>query len=85
MKKLDVRFTRSPGGEHSMTRTGRGRNPSRSHMLKLADQAGVSSRQAAAIIDKVQIAVAHWPHHATTAGVTKAATEQVVQSLPRID
>ena len=34
--------------------------PGRSHMLKLAEQADVSKRDAGAIIAEVQTAVGHW-------------------------
>ena len=81
----DLLFTAGPGGEHTMTLAGEGRSPGRSHMLRLAEQVGVTKRGAAAIIDEVQAAVARRPHHATEAGVTKATAQQIVQSLPKIE
>jgi serine/threonine-protein kinase HipA len=44
----DLLFTPGPGGEHTMTIAGEGRNPARPHMLKLAEQADVSKREHAA-------------------------------------
>jgi len=81
----DLLYTPGPGGEHTMTLAGEGRNPGRSHMLRLAKQADVSRREATAIIDDVQAAVAHWSDHATEAGVTKDTAQQIAKSLPRID
>ena len=81
----DLLYTPGPGGEHTMTLAGEGRNPGRTHMLHLAEQADVSKREAAAILGEVQAAVAHWPDHAAEAGVTKATAQQIAQSLPRID
>ena len=79
----DLLYTPGPGGEHTMTVAGEGRNPGRSHMLQLAEQAGVTKRQAAAVIDEVRAAVAGWPDHAAQAGVSKAAARQIAQALPR--
>ena len=78
----DLLFTPGPGGEHTMTVAGEGRNPSRPHMLKLAERADVSKREASAIIDEVQAAVAHWPEHAAQAGVSEGTSGQVAEALP---
>ena len=80
----DLLFTPGPGGEHTMTVAGEGRNPGRSHMLKLAEQADVSKREADAIITEVQAAVARWPEHAAEARVSKGTAQQIAQSLPRL-
>jgi len=80
----DLLFTPGPGGEHTMTIAGEGRNPARPHMLKLAEQADVSKREAIAIIDEVQAAVGTWPEHAANAGVSKAAAEQIAQALSQL-
>ncbi len=77
----DLLFTPGPGGEHTMTVAGEGRSPNRSHMRRLAEQADVSKRDAAAIIDEVQAAVARWPDHAAEAGVSEPAAEEIAQSL----
>jgi len=45
----DLLYTPGPGGEHTMTLAGEGRNPGRSHMLRLAKQADVSRREATAM------------------------------------
>ena len=55
------------------------------HMLKLAEEADVSKREAAAIIDDVQAVVSRWPDHAAKAGVTKATAQHIAQSQPQID
>jgi serine/threonine-protein kinase HipA len=80
----DLLFTPGPGGEHTMTIAGEGRNPTRQHMLKLAEQADVSEREADAIIAEVQTAVTNWPDHAANAGVGKATANQIADSLFRL-
>jgi serine/threonine-protein kinase HipA len=76
--------TPGPGGEHTMTLAGEGKSPGRPHILRLAEQADVSKRQAARIIDEVQAAVARWKAHAAQAGVSKTAIRQIAQSLPQL-
>lgn len=79
----DLMFTPGPGGEHTMTVVGEGRNPGRPQMLQLAERADISRRQAAAVIDEVQAAVARWLDHAAQAGVSRAAARQITKVLPK--
>lgn len=80
----DLLFTPGPGGEHTMTLAGEGQKPGRSHMLRLAERAEVSTREAAAIIEEVRSAVARWPDHASQAGVARAAIDRITKLLPKI-
>jgi serine/threonine-protein kinase HipA len=80
----DLLYTPGPGGEHAMTLAGEGRNPGRSHVLRLAEQVDVSQREATGILDEVQAAIARWPAHATEAGLSKAGAKQIAQSLPEL-
>jgi len=73
----DLMFTHGPGGEHTMTVAGEGRRPGRSHLLGLAELAGLSNREAAGIIEEVATAVERWHHHACQAGVSSAAAERI--------
>ncbi len=77
----DLLCTPGPGGEHTMTVDGEGRNPEQLHMLRLAEQAGMSRREATEIIDEVRDAVIHWPAHAIRAGLSDAAIKQTAKSL----
>ena len=77
----DLLHSPGPGGEHSMTFAGEGKKPEHSHMLRLAERAGVSEREAIAIIDEVHSAVSHWSRHAARAGVAEASIERIAQSL----
>jgi serine/threonine-protein kinase HipA len=84
----DLVFAPGPGGEHSMTIFGEGRAPARSHLLKLADLAGVSGRDAHEILDEVASAVARWQTHARPAGVgtkgAKAIDKAIKECLARL-
>ena len=78
----DMVHTSGPGGEHTMTLAGEGRNPDRPHMLQLAQRSDVSKQDAERIIDEVQSAVSRWPSHACQAGVSPASIDQIANSLP---
>ena len=53
-------------------------------MLRLAEQAGMSTREASTIIDEVQAAVSRWKDFAAQAGVSQANIRQIAQSLPQL-
>lgn len=80
----DLLYTAGPGGEHTMTLAGEGRNPGRAHLLQLARQAGLSNRQAAAILSDVQAAVAAWEDFAGRGQVSRDGMRQIAQSLPKL-
>ena len=80
----DLLYTPGPGGEHTMTLAGEGKNPGRSHMERLAQQADVSKREAAVIIDQVQAAVVRWKEFAAHAGVSQASIHKIEVSFPKL-
>ena len=80
----DLLYTPGPGGEHTMSLAGEGKNPGRSHLLRLAAQADVAKREIVGIIDQVQAAVARWKDFATAAGVSPVSIRQIAQSLPQL-
>jgi serine/threonine-protein kinase HipA len=53
----DLLSTSGPGGEHTMTVAGEGKNPGRPEMLRVGESSGISAKEANAIIDEVQSAV----------------------------
>jgi serine/threonine-protein kinase HipA len=77
----DLIFSPGPGGEHTMTIAGEGRAPARSHLLQLADLAGISDRDAKVILDEVASAVAHWRAHARLAGVGARTAKTIEKAI----
>ncbi len=53
-------------------------------MLRLAEPADVSNREATAIVDEVQSAIARWPEHAAPAEVSTGGIKQIAKSLPKL-
>jgi len=80
----DLLYAPGPGGEHTMSLAGEGKNPGRSHLLRLAAQADVAKREIVGIIDQVQAAVARWKDFAAAAGVSPVSIRQIAQSLPQL-
>jgi serine/threonine-protein kinase HipA len=80
----DLLYTPGPGGEHTMSLAGEGRNPGRPHILRLAEQADVSKREANEIIEEVRDTVTHWENFAVQAGVSRSAIRRITQSLPQL-
>ncbi|MBI5883161.1 MAG: type II toxin-antitoxin system HipA family toxin [Elusimicrobia bacterium] len=80
----DLSYASGPGGEHSMTLAGEGKNPDRAHLLRLAEAAGVSKPQALAIIEEVRASVGRWAVVASRAGVSKACARRIASSFPKL-
>lgn len=77
----DLVFAPGPGGEHSMTVAGEGRSPRRSHLLRLAEAAGISNGEVESILDEVAAAVDQWRVHARRAEVGSQSTEAVREAI----
>lgn len=77
----DLTHSPGPGGEHSTTILGEGRQPAREHCLKLADQFGLKPRETTPIIDQINAATTRWPHFADQASCTKKIITQIGNSI----
>ncbi len=77
----DLTYSPGPGGEHTMTILGEGREPTRSLCLQLAEQFGIKRRLALSIIDQINEVVQQWPQYAQRAGCSKKATQQVKNAI----
>ncbi len=77
----DLVFSPGPGGEHTMTLAGEGHHPGRSHLLRLAERAGVSGREADGILGEVQASVSRWADWATQAGVSADSRRRISASF----
>lgn len=77
----DLCFATGPGGEHTMTVAGEGRAPTREHVLQLAKQFDIKSKDATGIIDDVNAGVARWSEFARAADCTKKTTHAIQSSI----
>lgn len=77
----DLIFSTGPGGEHTMTIDGEGRAPTRGHLLRLAEPAGISNRDARSMIDAVASAAARWRTHAREAEVGAKTAREIGKAI----
>jgi serine/threonine-protein kinase HipA len=80
----DLTFSSGPSGEHCSMIMGEGKNPRMTHLLKLAELAGVEQKKAYAIIEEVRSAVSQWEKFAKQAGVTQISCNLIQKALDRI-
>lgn len=73
----DLTFAPGPGGEHTMTVAGEGREPGREHLMRLAAGAGIARKAATDIVEAVAAAVTDWPRFARDAGVGKPVARKI--------
>jgi serine/threonine-protein kinase HipA len=77
----DLTFTQGPGGEHTMTVGGEGREPGRQHMLGLAEKAGIANREAADVIETISGVVAEWKRFFHEAGVGRGMGGKIDKAI----
>lgn len=77
----DLTFSSGPGGEHCTTIMGEGRNPTQSHLLKLAESASISNKSSKQIIEEVKSSVIKWPEFAEEANVSGQSIKNISNKL----
>ena len=80
----DLSWSAGPGGEHTMTIAGGGKSPTMGHIQTLAQQADISHREVAAIIDQAQAAISRWPQWAEQAGVTRRRAKEIAATFTKL-
>ena len=78
----DLTFSYGPGGEHSALVMGEGRNPGKTHLLRLAEKFQIS--RPSQIIDQVLDAVSNWEQFAKEAEVSSASTRTLDKKITSI-
>jgi serine/threonine-protein kinase HipA len=78
----DLVFSSGPGGEHSTTVMGEGRNPGTKDLLRLARKFDL--KKAAGILDEVASAVRRWKDFADKAGVANKTARAIQGTLDKI-
>ena len=73
----DLIFSSGPAGEHATTVMHEGKNPTTSHLLKLASLVSIPKDRATQILQQVKEAVSKWSHFAKIAHVSAASARNI--------
>lgn len=77
----DLTFSSGLAGEHSTTIMGEGKNPTKAHLLKLANICNIKQDNALEIIYQVLAATEKWDSFASEAGVSRLHTQNIRKAL----
>ena len=77
----DLTFSQGPGGEHSTSVLGHGREITRGQLTELGRYAELHAEDVGRIIDAVQAAVADWERFAADCGVTVRSRRSISKAL----
>lgn len=77
----DLTFCQGPGGEHHMDVYGEARSIGRSHLLRLANEQGVSKSEASAVMEQVCEVASGFATLAEDVPVRKAARQQLARFI----
>jgi serine/threonine-protein kinase HipA len=80
----DLTYSPGPGGEHYLDIEGEGRNPTRTHVLRLGARHSLNAKAVAVMVEEVRAAVARWLAFAELAGVTKASAKEIAAAHARV-
>lgn len=79
----DLTFSTGPSGEHCTMVMGEGKNPTLSHLLKLAGIGNLKKEEAFEIIDEVESSISKWHIFADEANVSHTSRKIVQKALKR--
>jgi serine/threonine-protein kinase HipA len=77
----DLTLSEGPGGEHNLAVAGEGRNPTKAHIMSVADKASIPKAQAEQLFAQVLAAVDRWPKFGDEAGLSEKRTAEIDQLL----
>lgn len=80
----DLTFSSGPVGEHSTMMMGEGKNPTKAHLLTLADLCNIKQDKALEILNQVLAATQKWDIFSGEAGVSKVQTKNIGEILNTI-
>lgn len=81
----DLTFSSGPGGEHSTSVMGEGKNPGTNELMKLAEVSHIKPAYAKACIEQVKASIAEWPRLAKEVGVSAVSNKQILNAISAIN
>lgn len=80
----DLSFAPGPGGEHSTSVLGRGKDITRAHLRELGRNADLKNQQADEIIDRIADTTGNWKQFANEAGVSRESTAIIADAIKTV-
>lgn len=77
----DLTLSEGPAGEHNLAVDGEGRNPTRQHIMAVADRASIPKAEAEKLLERTRLAVDRWPEFGKTAGLSDARIQEIDRLL----
>ena len=75
----DITFSYGPGGEHSTTYMGEGKNPTIKHLEKLAKKYNIKNH--ILTINEVKEAVLKWKHYTKELSINKSIANEIEKNM----
>jgi serine/threonine-protein kinase HipA len=80
----DLTWSSGPGGEHSSSVLGHGKNITREHLIKLGEKAGMEKLDTIKVIENAQAAISKWEKFADNCGVSRQSSHRVAAALTKV-
>ena len=80
----DLTWCAGPGGEHSTSVLGLGKDVKRSHLVGLGKNAELKSQEAEKVIERVEAAINNWQTYAGEYGVSQHSNDMITKSLAEV-
>jgi serine/threonine-protein kinase HipA len=80
----DLTHSSGPGGEHSSTVLGFGKNISRDQLVELGRKADMNVSDVNDVIERVQTAISKWKTFASIYGVSHRSTQMIAAALDKV-
>ena len=80
----DLTWCAGPGGEHSTSVLGHGKDITRAQLLELGKKAELKARDAKEIIERVEATVCNWQVYAGEYGVGRDSADMITKSLAEV-
>ncbi len=80
----DLTWCMGPGGEHSTSVMGHGKDITRAHLIELGKKAELKEQEVKEVIEKAQVAISNWRTYAEEYGVSKNSNSIITKSLAEV-
>ncbi|MCZ6885815.1 MAG: type II toxin-antitoxin system HipA family toxin [Alphaproteobacteria bacterium] len=80
----DLTWSSGPGGEHSTSVLGHGKNITRTHLIELSKTTDMKERDAMRVIERVETTVGEWINFANEYGVSAKSSQIIAVALAKV-